>query len=129
MVRAAIEWRFLREHAVAAGLERIAAFMRVHPEWPNGALRKYAEDLASVESARPERVTAYFAEFPPVSIGGEITYAGLLPPGRGHQGRGRAHGARNLARGRPQSGAGKASAEEFRRRSSQRTIIFTAPTG
>ncbi len=46
--------------------------MRGHPDWPLASLRQYAEELASVESAKPDRVAAYFAEFPPISIGGEI---------------------------------------------------------
>jgi len=77
-VRAAVEWTFLREHAVAAGIERIAAFMRGHPEWPLASLRRHAEELASAESARPERAAAYFTEFPPTTAGGEIALADLL---------------------------------------------------
>jgi soluble lytic murein transglycosylase len=78
IVRAAVEWSFLRAHAVAAGVERIAAFMRAHPDFPVDSLRKHAEDLASSESARAERAVAYFAEFPPITTGGEIALADLL---------------------------------------------------
>jgi soluble lytic murein transglycosylase len=78
LVRSSVEWAFLRDHPVKAGLERIAAFMRAHPEWPLAPMRKHAEDLAGVESATPERVSAYFAEFPPVTTGGEIAFADLL---------------------------------------------------
>ncbi len=85
LVRAALEWQFLRDHAVKAGVERIAAFMRAHPDWPIESMRRHAEDLAGVESARPERVAAYFAEFPPITVSGEITFADLL---RNQEGRG-----------------------------------------
>ncbi len=78
LVRAAVEWVFLRDHAVKAGMERLAGFMRAHPEWPVASLRRHAEDLAGVESARPDRVAAYFTEFPPVTTGGEIAFADLL---------------------------------------------------
>jgi soluble lytic murein transglycosylase len=78
IVRAAVEWSFLRSHAVAAGVERIAAFMRAHPDWSVTSLRKHAEDLAGTESARPERAAAYFAEFPPITTGGEIALADLI---------------------------------------------------
>jgi soluble lytic murein transglycosylase len=77
-VRAAVEWTFLRDHAVAAGIERITAFMRSHPDWPVASLRKHAEELAGAESARPERAAAFFAEFPPATSGGEIALAELL---------------------------------------------------
>ena len=78
LVRAAVEWAFLRDHPVKAGLERIAAFMRAHPDWPTAGMRKHAEELAGVDSAKPERVAAYFAEFPPTAIAGEIALADLL---------------------------------------------------
>ena len=78
IVRAAVEWTFLREHAVAAGVERIAAFMRAHPDWPLASLRRHAEELSGAESARPERAAAFFAEFPPTTAGGEIALAELL---------------------------------------------------
>lgn len=78
LVRAAVEWEFLRDHPVKAGMERIAAFMRAHPEWPLDSMRRRAEDLAGVESARPGRVAAYFAEFPPITVSGELAFADLL---------------------------------------------------
>jgi soluble lytic murein transglycosylase len=86
LVRAAVEWTFLRDHPIKAGLERIAGFMRAHPEWPLSQMRKHAEDLASVESARAERVAAYFSEFPPMSTGGEIAFADLLRSGEARRG-------------------------------------------
>ncbi len=78
LVRAAVEWAFLRDHPVKAGVERIASFLRTHPDWPVAAMRKHAEELAGAESARPERVAAYLNEFPPTSVAGEIAYAELL---------------------------------------------------
>jgi soluble lytic murein transglycosylase len=78
LVRAAVEWAFLRDHPVKAGMERIAAFLRSHPDWPVAAMRKHAEELAGGESARPERVAAYLNEFPPTSVAGEIAMANLL---------------------------------------------------
>jgi soluble lytic murein transglycosylase len=77
LVRAAVEWAFLREHPVKAGIERIAAFQRAHSNWPVAAMRKHAEELAGGESARPERVAAYLAEFPPTSVAGDIAQANL----------------------------------------------------
>ena len=113
-VRAAVEWTFLREHAVAAGVERIAAFMRAHPDWPLASLRKHAEELASAESAKPERAAAYFTEFPPTTAGGEIALAESFARRPCAEQRGREAGARDLARGRSLAGAGKAPAQEFR---------------
>lgn len=75
MVRAAVEWTFVRLHPGEAGLGRIAAFMRAHPDWPTALLRKRAEEMAGAEGAKPDRVAAYFAEFPPTSPAGQIVYA------------------------------------------------------
>ncbi len=52
--------------------------MRSHPDWPLASLRRHAEELASAESAKPERAAAYFTEFPPTTAGGEIALADLL---------------------------------------------------
>ena len=60
-VRAAVEWTFVRLHPGEAGLGRIAAFMRAHPDWPTALLRKRAEEMAGAEGAKPDRVAAYFA--------------------------------------------------------------------
>ncbi|MDI9846998.1 lytic transglycosylase domain-containing protein [Rhodoblastus sp. 17X3] len=78
VVRAAVEWAFVRLHPGEAGLARVAAFIRTHADWPVAGLRKRADELAGGEGAKPERVAAYFAEFPPVSPPGQIAYAELL---------------------------------------------------
>jgi soluble lytic murein transglycosylase len=78
VVRAAVEWAFVRLRPGEAGLARVAAFIRSHPDWPVAGLRKRADELAGAEGAKPERVVAYFAEFPPVSPPGQIAYAELL---------------------------------------------------
>ncbi|HUO55664.1 MAG TPA: lytic transglycosylase domain-containing protein [Rhodoblastus sp.] len=78
LVRAAIEWTLVRLHPGEAGLDRIAAFLRAHPDWPSEQLRKRAEELAGADGAKPERVAAYFAEFPPTTATGRIAYAELI---------------------------------------------------
>jgi soluble lytic murein transglycosylase len=78
MVRAAVEWTFVRLHPGEAGLARVAAFIRSHPDWPGVQLRKRAEELAGAESAKPDRAAAYFAEFPATTPAGLIAYAELL---------------------------------------------------
>ncbi len=78
LVRDAIEWTVVRLQPGEAGLERIAAFLRAHPDWPNAKLRKRAEEIASSESAKPQQAAAYFAEFPPTTAGGRLAVAELL---------------------------------------------------
>ncbi|MGP7983265.1 transglycosylase SLT domain-containing protein [Rhodoblastus sp.] len=77
LVRDAVEWTLVRLHPDEAGLERIAAFLRAHPDWPAAQLRKRGEELAASEGARPERVAAYFAEFPPTTPVGRLAQAEL----------------------------------------------------
>ncbi|WP_374546220.1 lytic transglycosylase domain-containing protein, partial [Rhodoblastus sp.] len=85
LVRAAVEWTFVRLHPGEAGLERVAAFMRSHSDWPTVQLRKRAEELAGAESAKPERAAAFFAEFAPTTASGKLAFAELLraDPARG----------------------------------------------
>ena len=76
LTRAALEWTALRTRPAEAGIDRIATFLRAHADWPGAnSLRKYAEEMAASDSARAERVAAYFSEFPPLSVTGEIAYA------------------------------------------------------
>lgn len=84
LTRNALEWTAVRMHPGEAGLERVAAFIRSHPDWPTGQLRKRAEELAGSEGAKPERAAAYFAEFPPTTAAGRLAFAELLrnDPGR-----------------------------------------------
>jgi soluble lytic murein transglycosylase len=78
LVRDALEWTVVRLHPGEAGLERIASFLRAHPDWPSAELRKRAEEVAGSEGARPERAAAFFAEFPPSTAGGRLALAELL---------------------------------------------------
>ncbi|MCI4680106.1 lytic transglycosylase domain-containing protein [Rhodoblastus acidophilus] len=78
MVRDAVEWTLIRFHPDKAGLDRVVAFLRSHPDWPTAQLRKRAEELAGSQGAKPDRAAAYFAEFPPTTAGGRLVYAELL---------------------------------------------------
>ncbi len=78
LVRDAVEWTVVRLHPGEAGLQRIAAFMRAHPDWPAAQLRKRGEELAASESCKPERAAAYFAEFPPTTPAGRLAAAELM---------------------------------------------------
>ena len=78
LVRDAVEWTVVRLHPGEAGLQRIAAFLRAHPDWPAAQLRKRGEELAASESCKPERAAAYFAEFPPTTPAGRLAAAELM---------------------------------------------------
>ncbi len=77
LVRDSMEWTVVRLHPGEAGLERIVAFLRAHPDWPSAQLRKRGEEIAGSESAKPERAAAFFAEFPPTTPGGRLAAAEL----------------------------------------------------
>ena len=75
LARAAVEWVFLRAKPSEAGLARHRDFLAAHPDWPAGALRRHAEDLAGVDDVNEERANAYLAAYPPVSPAGELALA------------------------------------------------------
>jgi soluble lytic murein transglycosylase len=98
LVRAAVEWDFLRFHPVEAGLERLSAFLRLHPDWPLAGLRKHAEDLASSDHTPPEKAAAYFSAFSPMTAGGRLA-AAILAQAEPAQAETAAQTARELWRG------------------------------
>lgn len=78
LARDAMDWVAVRMHPGEAGLARIAAFLRAHPDWPSDNLRKRGEELSAAEGAKPERAAAFLAEFPPISAAGRLAQAELL---------------------------------------------------
>lgn len=75
LVRAAVEWVFLRARPAEAGLARHRDFLAAHPDWPAGALRRHAEELAGAEELHPERAKTYLAAFPPTGPAGDLAQA------------------------------------------------------
>ena len=109
LVRAAVEWVFLRAKPAEAGLTRHREFLAAHPGWPDAALRRHAEELAGVEDVNPERAKAYLAAYPSDRPRGRSRHGPASGRGR------RRSRAKTLAHRRSHAGAGKAAVETVRR--------------
>ncbi|MCW2273991.1 transglycosylase SLT domain-containing protein [Rhodoblastus acidophilus] len=87
LVRAAVEWVFLRTKPAEAGLTRHRDFLNAHPDWPSAALRRHAEELAGAEDINPERARAYLAAYPSTGPVGDLAMALLQDQGGAELGR------------------------------------------
>src|SRR5262249_12892521 len=88
-----IEWTIVRSDENDAGFDRLAAFSRENPSWPNaGMIRKRAEGALWDERRSSETVRAFFAGSKPITAQGKFALARTL------QQQGDAAGAAQLVR-------------------------------
>ena len=73
--RALVEWVAIRT-GNALGFERMASFLRNHPDWPAGSvLRRRIEEALLASRKPPAVVRAYFAKEKPTSPAGKLALA------------------------------------------------------
>lgn len=79
VARVAAEWAALRLLPRDAGFDRIAAFLKAHPDWPLATmLKRRAEELLHIDKRPTAEVLAWFRQYPPESALGKLVYARAL---------------------------------------------------
>ncbi len=79
IARLTAEWAALRLLPREAGIERIAAFLKNNPSWPNGSyLRRNVEEMLHTEKRSTAEVINWFKQNRPESALGKIAYARAL---------------------------------------------------
>jgi soluble lytic murein transglycosylase len=79
LARKLVEWTILRSDENDAGFDRLAAFTRDNPSWPNATmLRKRAEGAIWDERRGNDTVLAFFASSKPITAKGKFALARAL---------------------------------------------------
>jgi soluble lytic murein transglycosylase len=91
---AVVTWDRLRRDTYKGSFAEYAAFLRAHPDWPQGlAIRRLAEKSIDDSVSAPDRI-AFFKQFPPLSALAKLRLAeALLSVGRGPEARAMARDA------------------------------------
>lgn len=76
LARTLIDWLHVRDGSPHAGYERIAAFIREHPDWPHQQTLRTRLEVAAFDAAPdPRSLVALFTASPPLSGAGKAALA------------------------------------------------------